>query len=858
MPLRAPLRRSILLLTLASVVLLATISVGFAGVGTVPPLGESFNPFGGVWTIASNAKNPHSETLNLPGLNGIVTVSFSNSGVPEINATTNHDLFEAMGYLHAHFRLFEMDILRREAAGGLSQILGRSALANDELELTLGLERTATAEWKLIGASSPVGKDLLAYAAGVNFQIGEFQKSGNLPAQFKLLHYVPTPWTPVDSLLVEGDLTQNLDFTTTPIDYSLLVNSLGYKTTMALFPVIAKNLQDPYDLGPYKKVALAPITRSIPGTRVVSAPLKTSSAHAARSHLNPQLVSSSVSQAQVSADKAILSETSAITSNLRRWGGDSNNWAVDSTMTTTGKAILAGDPHLAQTLPSIWYQWSVTSPNYNFSGVGIPGLPGILIGHNANIAWSLTDTQNQATFFYQEVTSPSRPNQYFWRSKWREMNHITYEIPQRGGGHTRWVVSLTVHGPILSRNGVTDSLWWAGAIPSDDLAAMLGIYQAENFTQFKTALRSWLAPTQNFVYADTLGNIGIIAPGIYPQFRSAKPWLPMSGAGQFDPVGTIPFAEVPQSYDPISHYVFSANQREVLPSYPYYIGTSADFFDYGYRARDISTFLSSHAKISIASTEALQNSNFDLLAQEIVPLIGAAVRASHPAGGLSPAMQRDLSLLQQWDYTMSTRSSAATIWWYFLNNYLRDTFGPLWRSSKVPVGIDSSLALGTNQVSLVEDIEAASLQPSTTEIFSTAITQGRTRDEIISQAMGDTVAELAKNFGAGARSYPWGSMHKREFVSLTLVKALSYGPFPGAGDPWTIDAADGGLTSVAGPSWRFIAEMGGEYLGVYPGGQSENPLSPWYTDQVPAWRNGQYFSMAATPPSQAMAIWTLR
>ena len=856
----ARVRRSTVSAVLAAVILLATYYVGFFGAGKVPPLGQSFNPVRGVWTMAGNARLPGSATINLPGLDGIVTVSFDSRGVPSINATTEHDLFEAEGYLQAHFRLFQMDVERREAEGLLSQILGPAALSTDQLELTLGLARTAKAEWSHIGATSALGRDLAAYSQGINYQIGRFEAGGNLPAQFKLLKYRPARWSPLDTLAIQGEMTQLLDFTTTPISYSLAIHSLGYTTAMKLLPIIPANQPAPYDPGPYTRAKLAPITRSVPGALLISATGQAAQARSAHRSASAPAWTPSASVGSIEkADASILRLAASAPANLTRLGGDSNNWAVDSTRTVSGKAILAGDPHLGETLPAIWYELSASSPQLYFSGFSIPGVPGILIGHNRSIAWSLTDTQNQSAFYYQEKTSPSRPGEYFYKGKWRRFNSVTYSIPVRGQGTRSYKVLFSVHGPLLTQSGKTVSMYWTGAIPSDDLLAMMNVMRASNFAQFKQALSVWLAPTQNFAFADTAGDIGIIAPGIYPQFpKGARPWTIMSGTGVADPIGTIPESAVPQAYDPPTHYVFSANQREVSAQYPYYIGTSANFFDYGYRARTISSYLATHPKVSVAQMEALQQSNVDLLATEIVPLVLSATRGASPAAGVAAESTAAVAALQGWNYEMTTNSAAAGIWWTFLENYLKDTFGPLWKARKVPTGLDPALAIGTGNTALVEDIEAASLSSTGGGIFSTPITQGLSRDAIIREAFGQAVAQLAKRYGPKVSGWTWGRMHKRQYVSLTFVKALGYGPFPGAGDRWTVDAADGGMTSTAGPSERFVAELGSQYIAVYPGGQSENPISPWYEDQIPAWLAGRYYSMATPKASAALAVWTLR
>jgi penicillin amidase len=228
---------------------------------------------------------------------------------------------------------------------------------------------------------------------------------------------------------------------------------------------------------------------------------------------------------------------------------DSNAWAVNGPKVDGGGALLGGDPHLPQTLPSIWYEVALSAPGYQVAGASLPGVPGVLLGHNAHIAWSLTDTQDSATLYYAEQV---RGDEYYWRGAWRKMTMEHYTIPVRGGATVHLAVDITVHGPIMTQVGQRMAVDWMGNVPSDDLGALLGINQASNWTQFKAALADWRAPTQNFTYADNdpvtgkaapqgqTGNIGVYAAGYYPQVPSGcQPWLPMSGSGQCDIDGVI-------------------------------------------------------------------------------------------------------------------------------------------------------------------------------------------------------------------------------------------------------------------------------------------------------------------------------
>lgn len=540
-----------------------------AGVGAIPPLGVVLDAGRGAWTSAAGGEAVTSQTLRLPGLRQPVSVSYTKQGLASIQASSRHDVFLALGYVHASFRLAEMDEERRLGEGRLAQLAGPSELPSDEFELRLGLLRTAQREWARTPRSGPAGQALLAYAQGVNDDMARVRSDGDWPAAFSLARVYPQPWTPVDSLVIQGVLTEELDFTTTPLDYSLLEKSLGRARTMAWFPVIPANQQNPYDPGPYSHPALSPLApdaaSTAPGpvrpalsTSTMSAPqaTKTSSAAnttSATSTTSAPSAGSSPAQVRLASPVAVtgaagtlLAQISRLPAGLVHREPDSNAWAANGPAVAGHGAMLAGDPHLPQTLPSIWYEAALSAPGLDTSGVTVPGVPGVLIGHNAHIAWSLTDTQNQAALFYAEQTSQARPDQYYWRGAWRRTQQVRYTINVRGGSPVHLTVDITVHGPIMTQAGQAMAADWMGNVPSADLTALLGADEASNFGQFRTALAGWHAPTQNFVYADDQGHIGVISAGYYPQVAHGDPWLPLPGTGADDVTGVIPYAAEPQ------------------------------------------------------------------------------------------------------------------------------------------------------------------------------------------------------------------------------------------------------------------------------------------------------------------------
>lgn len=875
-----------------SAVLLGVMGFGY---GTIPALGPALDPGRGAWTSAAGGQPAATQRLHVPGLTEPVTVSFTKDGLASINAGNDHDLFLALGYVHAKFRLSEMDLERRLGEGQLAQLAGPSDLASDEFELRLGLLRTARNEWaRTTGATRTA---LLAYAQGVNDDIAQVRADGDWPAVFTLTGAYPRPWTPVDSLVIQGVLSQELDYTTEPLDYSLLERSLGAKNTMNWLPILPANTWTPYDTGPYKKQPLTPVPPDLASSAPRGAPqgaaLTAISSAARRIRPNDTGTSarSGKSAAVAAAAGQLLAQLSQLPGQQIHRYPDSNAWAANGSAVAGGGALLGGDPHLPQTLPSVWYEVALSAPGYQAAGVTVPGVPGVLLGHNAHIAWSLTDTQDQATLYYAEKT---RGDEYYWDGAWRKMTVEHYAIPVRGAATVRLTVDITVHGPIMTQAGQEMAVDWMGNVPSDDLEALLGVNTASDWSQFKAALAVWRAPTQNFTYADDnpvtaprtgpasgsgpasgggsasagggpasrsgqIGNIGVYAAGYYPQVPGGcQPWLPMSGTGACDVRGVIPYDAIPQVYDPPSHVAADDNQRPVSASYPYYIGTSDDFFDPGYRAAYAYRSLRAGEPLGPSSIAVLQNNVTDGLAADMVPALLAALRTS----SLTSAQRSAMSLLSSWNDAMDVTSAAATVWWTFWSDYVRGVFEPWWKAGKVPVGKDQAgLAATPGLVPLDEDLQAWTVTDPGNPVFRGPAGHGPGgAPAAMTAAFKNAVAHLSSSLGGVPASWTWGRVHAREFPSLAGAPGLGYGPRPAGGDPFTEDAADGGMTASAGPSWRMVASLSAGSVsaeGVYPGGQSENPASSWYANLVPLWWDGRYLPVPVPGSVGGDAKWTL-
>src|SRR5438270_6042458 len=296
-------------LALAAFVAVSIVVICARGSPPLPPLGPALNPGTGVWTAAADAELPQNGTIHIPGLVGHASITFEKNGTAHIQADNDHDVFLLTGYLHARFRLFQMDLERRQGEGLLSQVVGSPALGLDRFELKIGILRTAREEWRTL--SRPSRAALQAYARGVNDRMAEDRDNHTLPFLFHFLSYTPQPWTPVDTLVVQGDITQTLDLDDMPLNYAVLARRLGYARTMRWFPVLPPNQQRPYDPGPYKHPAAA----SVPAQQVTAA-----SASAA-----------AVLQRQMAA-LGVLHTLS-----------NSNNWAISGAKSASGKPMMAGD-----------------------------------------------------------------------------------------------------------------------------------------------------------------------------------------------------------------------------------------------------------------------------------------------------------------------------------------------------------------------------------------------------------------------------------------------------------------------------------------------------------------------------------
>jgi penicillin amidase len=578
----------------------------------------------------------------IPGLLAEVTIRRDERGIPYIQAKNDHDLYLAQGYVTASDRLWQMDLLRRSERGQLAEILSagpnNGVLDQDKQHRTLGFTQVAETEF---AEASPQSRAFLqAYADGVNAYIASLD-ARSLPPEFQILQYKPSPWTPVDSLLVIKVFAEALSSTWRLDVMREALAGLPAEKRAMLMPEFS-----PLDVLVVGKDTGKPATAS--------------------NHPRTQNL-------PVSADAllALAKDQDLEAQSLARLGlyaeglAASNNWVVSGKRTVTGKPLLANDPHLAPSAPSIWYMIHLSAPGVRVAGVTAPGLPGIVIGHNEHIAWGFTNVGPDVQDLYVEQFDPANPRRYKTPSGWSDATIRHEEIKVRKGfteSTTDTValdVTVTRHGPIVfEKDGKRYALRWTALDPKlNNPDSSYSLNRARNWKEFNTALRSFTAPTQNIVYADVAGHIGYHAAGVVPIRKSGDGSVPYDGAtdaGEW--TGYIPSDKLPIVYDPPSGIIVTANQRIVGTDYPYFLTHS---WAQPYRARRIFDLLSQTPKLSAADFRRVLGDVYSIGNVLFAKQISKTMR-----GQLKPEEASFLAAIdafEKWDGRMAADSHAAPL-----------------------------------------------------------------------------------------------------------------------------------------------------------------------------------------------------
>lgn len=753
-----------------------------------------------------------SGAQTVPGLKAEVTVYRDEFGIPHIYASSLEDLLFAQGYVHAQDRFWQMEWWRHIGQGRISEIAGESTLDNDKFIRTMGWNRMAEATVAYYRENEPAYYALLeAYAAGVNAYIGD-KSPGELSLNYTVLQAVNEaweiePWEPVDTVgwgvVMSFDLANDID---RELAYARMIDQFGEEVVAELVP--------PY---PYhNRPVIAPsdqLVSELAGQRVPAG---------WRTAVNWQNV-----------------HTTLIGAAPQTLGGEffagSNNWVISGQHTDTGQPLLANDPHLSIQMPAIWYQVGLHAPGYDAVGFSFAGVPGVIIGHNNEIAWGVTNTGADVQDLYIERISGS---QYEYMGNMHDLEIIEEVIKVNGGDDVILPVRITRHGPIISDvlDDVADVLAvrWAAQEPSRVLQAVLLLNQASNYQEFRDALRYWDIPSQNVIYADREGNIGYQMPGHTPIRRNGLGMVPAPGwTDEYEWDGWIPFEELPALFNPDQGYISTANHAIVDQAYPHHITRDWADGDRGQRIVEmIDAIIANGGKISMDDIAVIQNDNFSLLAKTYMPYLANLQPAD-------PQVQAAINTLRSWDGQEVRDSAAATIFeLFYVHLYpaiLADEIG------------EENVGEIRNNIFL-HAIAPDVLSPWWDNVNTP---EKESREDILLQALTEALAWLDENKGG---EVAWGELHTATFVSLPLgssgiadIEALvNRGPFAADGGRSIVNAtgwSPGDPAAITGhPSMRMILDLSDfdASRAVIPTGQSGHPGHPLYDSEIELWLNGEY------------------
>ena len=803
-----------------------------------------------------------SGELSLSGLTSNVTVLRDGQGVPQIYADNAQDLFRAQGYVAAQDRFFEMDVRRHITAGRLSEMIGKSGLQTDRVIRTMGWRQVAEAELPTLAPSTR--QYLQAYADGVNAYIEKAGNPDNMAVEYSVLgqqfsDYRVEPWTPADSLswlkAMAWDLRGDYDGELTR---ARLAATITPARLTQIFP--------PYPIATHSPILSSLDWRPAQAGSPASGVLSVGS--------NPYLPSTNAGVSDKSA-RTVYAEVASVLEALpvmvgRGDGIGSNSFVVGPSRSSTGKPLLANDPHLAVTIPGIWYQTglhcrtvSAVCP-FDVTGFSFAGLPGIMIGHNQSVAWGFTNLNPDVSDFYLEQT---RGQAYLRGKTYVPMKEHTEIIKVAGGPDVPLTVRATIHGPVLSdaipavrQAGSTApvqgkpepteyevSLAWTGLLPGHTADAIFEIDTAQNFNEFRAAAKDFAVPSQNLLYADTAGNIGYQAPGQVPirasSTKGAPPgyWPAPGWDPKYDWKGFVPFSQMPVSYNPPEGYIVAANQAVTASKTPF-LTTE---WDYGYRSQRIRDLITATPKVTPARMSQIQGDTYNAFA----PVLVKALLAVNL--GNDQFAEDSKELLRTWDYTQpignSPTSAAAAYFNAVWSNVLRLTFDDELGDMKADGGSQWMQAITLLLARPHDTWWDNKMTPQVIE----------SRDEILREAMVAARLDLTKQLGKTPVTWQWGRLHQLTLTSQILggdsvpapVRMIfNRGPWQLPGGSSIVNAngwnASEGYQVDWAPSMRMVVNLGDLDASrwVNQTGNSGHPYDAHYVDQTDSWSKNQTFA----------------
>lgn len=736
--------------------------------------------------------NPKTQGIvKLSGIIGKVVITRDKYGVPHIKAfKSDEDAFFAMGYVQAQDRLWQMEFERSVGEGRLSELFGSALLKEDEFLRTWGFYRSAQQTW--IALSPRAKKFLISYSAGVNF----FLKSGKLPLEFKILRITPRKWSPLDSLVWMKMLAFDLQD-------SWKRKLLNKKVASFVGKRQLSNILEPYPKN-------APTILTADESRQFQYLQK----RMLVKHSNQILKSSNFSLPHMLKIAELVQFQTGLISGP---GTGSNNWVVSGKHTLTGKPILANDTHLSIQSPSIWYLIEISGPQIHVTGASLVGVPGVIIGHNSKIAWGVTDSDPDT----QDLVI--LPKNY-------KSNFYTTKIKVKNSKPVNFKIELSRFGPVISKlnDGRKLALMWTLFLPGDTtFNAICSLQYAKDWSSFKKSLSQYVSPPQNFIYADTKGNIGYYLAGKIPVRKGFDPSFPVVASDKVKWSGFVPFRMMPHIYNPPAGYIFSANNKPITNAYPYYLNFRWNTPPY--RVERIRQLLKKMHPMTLAKSEAMQLDVKSLLWESLKPYFLSVRPTNHEN-------EEALLYLKQWNGEMSTTSIAASIFQVWVVQIEKEL-------SKRIVSTD-----GWVQSSYL--VDQLKLCPS-------SISPGdKNCNDLLNKTLALTTRYLSSKLGKNMNGWQWGKLHLAKFKMLGVGNSKWIGwiwnftkSLPGSNE--TLNSghySQKNFADIKGSTYREVIDLSdfknSEYI-TTPG-ESGVLHSGHFRDMFELWYQGRYIHLSCS------------
>ena len=769
------------------------------GTGKTPRLGYFLSPQLGFWQNAEARNTDFNGDIKLAGLRGKVEVYMDDRLVPHIYADNDLDAYYVQGYVHAKFRLWQMEFQTIAASGRLCEILGPDRLSTDVMFRRLGMVYGAEQTMAFMDKNPEMKATVDAYAEGVNAYISSL-KPEQIPFEYKLLDYKPEAWTPLKTYLFLMFMSYDLSGRGVSNDLQMTnaKNYFGYADFDQLYPNVHDSLDPIIPKGTvYGKPSIVP-----------KIPKDVDSAYLNNTKIN------STAMLPVMPDK----------------DNGSNNWAVAGTKTKSGRPILCNDPHLGLNLPSLWYEVQINTPSHNTYGASFPGSPAVIIGFNDSIAWGVTNAGRDVVDYYEVKFKDSSMSEYMFNGAWTKAEHRKEIIKIKGQADRKEDIAMTVFGPVMydgsnkniSTEGKYLAVHWTAHTAGTGLQTFYELNRAKNYNDYLTAINKWSCPGQNFAFASKTGDIAIKQQGAFIARWKRQGDFVMPGTdSSYMWQGIIPSDENPMMKNPLRGFVSSANQMSTDSTYPYYLGTGSSFPMY--RGITINRKLTAMNDITPEDMQHLQMENYNSFAEMARPVFLKYLDVS----ALNDEEKKYVEILKNWNLKGDINEKGATVFKCMWDSLEVAVFGDEYNKTKLPMP-------WPDRPTLLEKL----LRDSSYKFVDNINTD---KKETINDDVLIACKKACKNlkYLENVGSFEWGKYKDTRVNHLLQLPALSRLHLPIGGGENMVNATK----STHGPSWRMIVHLTDEIeaYGVYPGGQSGNPGSKYYDDFVDSWAAGKYY-----------------